>query len=391
MSVMAISLPRSARNLATAPEPVHAGRAYGRRKRFLRRARWTDRDAEDYAGGAVEAGGIGMSDSRKALVVGINDYEHFSSLRHAESDATAIAERLAFHGDADRTRNFEIETMLHSAVPVRRATLRPAIHKLFADAKGLDLVFYFAGHGFVSETGGNLVTADGIMNDPGIAMDELYLAAQRSSANSVLLMLDCCHAGALGNVPAAGGEGPRAVLRENTTIIAASLPMQAAVESPEGGLFSAALKDALDGAAADILGNISIAALHAVIERRFSLWHQRPVAKSYVSRPIVLRKVPARLSQQELRRLISLFPSAEYRYPLTPDHDPERDVNEKARIPEVPEKVEIGRIFKRYRDAGLVHATVRGEDFYYVAQRSHTVELTLFGREYWRLVTRGGV
>jgi hypothetical protein len=332
-----------------------------------------------------------MNSSRKALVVGINDYDNFSSLRHAESDANAITELLAFHGDGDRSRNFDIAKMLHSEVPVQRATLRPAIHNLFANSKGLDLAFYFAGHGVVSETGGYLVTADGIVNDYGITMDELYIAAQRSPANSVLLMLDCCHSGAVGDTRALGDDSPRTVLRENTTIMAASLPMQAAVESREGGLFSAALKDALDGAAADILGNISLASVYAVIERRFSLWQQRPVAKSYVSRPIVLRKVRARLSQQELRRLPSFFPTPAHKYPLTPDHDPERDVNEVARTLELPDKVEVGRIFKRYRDAGLLEATVPGEDFYYVAQRSRTVQLTLFGREYWRLVTRGGV
>jgi hypothetical protein len=330
-----------------------------------------------------------VNKTRKALVVGINDYDNFSSLRHAESDADEIAERLAVHGDDSDDDNFAVMKMVHSKVPVRRATLRAAIHDLFSNSKGLDLAFYFAGHGFVSETGGYLVTSDGAMNDYGITMDELYIAAQRSAANSVLLMLDCCHAGAIGDVMALGDDSQRTLLRENTTIIAASLPMQSAAESREGGLFSAALRDALDGAAADIQGNVSIASVYAVIERRFSLWHQRPVAKSYVSCPIVLRKVQARLSQKELRRLTSLFPFAEYKYQLTPDYDPERDVNETSRTPEVPDNVEIGRIFKRYRDAGLVQATIPGEDFYYVAQRSHTVELTLFGREYWRLVKPG--
>lgn len=330
-----------------------------------------------------------MTSSRKALVVGINDYDNFGSLRYAESDARAIARRLAIHGDEGERRNFDVKRMLHSETPVRRTTLRVAIQELFANSKGLDLAFYFAGHGLVSETGGYLVTADGVTDDYGITMDELYSAAQRSPANSVLIMLDCCHAGAAGDVSCITGEIPWALLRENLTIIAASLPMQTAAESSEGGLFSAALRDALDGAAADIWGDISLASVYTVIERRFSLWQQRSVAKSYVSRPIVLRRVRARLSQKELGRLTSLFPTAEYKYPLTPDHDPERDVNEKSRTPEVPDKVEIGRIFKRYRDAGLVQATVPGEDFYYVAQRSHTVELTLFGREYWRLVKPG--
>jgi hypothetical protein len=330
-----------------------------------------------------------MNSSRKALVVGINDYVNFRPLRYAESDAAAIADRLAFHGDDIGDPNFDVMKMLHSKVSVKRATLRAAIHDLFSNSKGLDLAFYFAGHGFVSEAGGYLVTADGAMNDYGITMDELYIAAQRSAANSVLLMLDCCHAGAVGDVMALGDDGQRTLLRENTTIMAASLPMQSAAESREGGLFSAALRDALDGAAADILGNISIASVYAVIERRFSLWHQRPVAKSYISRPIMLRKVQARLSQKDLRHLTVLFPTPTYKYPLTPDHDPERDVHEVARTAEVPDKVEIGRIFKRYRDAGLVQATNPKEDFYYVAQRSHTVELTLFGREYWRLVKPG--
>ncbi len=327
-----------------------------------------------------------MKSLRKALVIGINGYDNFSSLRYAESDAREIARRLATHGDEDERHNFDVKRMLHSETPVRRTTLRVAIQELFANSRGLDLAFYFAGHGLVSETSGYLVTADGVTDDYGITMDELYSAAQRSLANSVLIMLDCCHAGGVGDVSGSAGDIPLALLRENLTVMAASLPMQAAAESSEGGLFSAALRDALDGAAADIWGDISIASVYNVIERRFSLWQQRPVAKSYVSRPIVLRRVRARLSQKELRRLTSLFPTAEYKYQLTPDHDPERDIEEKSRTPEVQDKVEIGRIFKRYRDAGLVQATILGEDFYYVAQRSRTVELTLFGREYWRLV-----
>lgn len=321
--------------------------------------------------------------SRKALVVGINDYASLSSLHYAESDAATIAMRLNYDGDESTAVNFEV---FHSERPVTRARLREAIHKLFDNSAGLDLAFYFSGHGFVSDTGGFLVTADGTRNDYGVTMDELTNEAFRSQARSVLLMLDCCHAGAAGDLAAPSGASQRALLRENMTIMAASLPMQQAIESTEGGLFTAALRDALDGAAADILGEITVASVYSVIERRFSLWQQQPVAKSYVTRPIVLRKVKARLSRQELRRIVDFFPTPNHRYSMEPDHDPERDVNGVARTPEVPEKVEIGRLFKRYRDASLLTASIPGEDLYYVAQRSHAVELTLFGREYWRLV-----
>jgi hypothetical protein len=169
------------------------------------------------------------------------------------------------------------------------------------------------------------------------------------------------------------------------TIMAASLGTQTSMETGGHGLFTAALLDALDGGAADILGEISTSAVYALVERRFNLWQQRPVAKSYITKPTILRRVAGRLSWADLHRIREFFPDPEHKYPLTPDHDPERDVNEVARIPIVEDKVKIGRMFKQYRDAGLVCASLPGEDFYYVAQRSHTVELTLFGREYWRL------
>lgn len=326
--------------------------------------------------------------NRKALVVGINSYSNFNALHHAESDAAAIARRLNYHGDESEEANFDVHTLINKHAPVTRAALRAAIRNLFASSAGLDLAFYFAGHGFVSEMGGYLVTADGTRDDFGITMDELITAARGSQARSVLLMLDCCHAGAAGDFPAGQGSSTRALLDENMTIMAASLPMQQAVESAEGGLFTAALRDALDGAAADILGDISVASVYAVVERRFSLWQQQPVAKSYVTRPIILRKVKARLSRQELRRIVEFFPTPDHRYRMEPDHDPERDVHGVARTPEIPDLIDIGRIFKRYRDAALLNASVSGEDLYYVAQRRHEVELTLFGREYWRLVTQ---
>jgi hypothetical protein len=323
---------------------------------------------------------------RRALVVGIDRYDNFGTLSYAEHDAAAIARRLRYDDDDTANDNFAVKLLLSSKRRMTRAGLREAIHELFAESAGLDLVFYFAGHGFISDVGGYLVTADGEHRDCGISMDELIVPAHASPANSVLIMLDCCHAGAAGNVHDINAANPRALLRENMTIVAASLPMQQAFEAASGGLFSAALRDALDGAAADVMGEITVSSVYSVIEKRFSLWQQRPVVKSYVTRPVVLRRVKARLSRPELRRIVELFPAADYRYPMEPAHDPERNVRGEASTPEIPDKVEIGRLFKRYRDAGLLKATVPGEDLYYVAQRSHTVELTLFGKEYWRHV-----
>src|SRR5437868_8860331 len=43
-------------------------------------------------------------------------------------------------------------------------------------------LFYFAGHGLVSETGGYLVTADGVPDDYGITMDELYSRSEEHTS-----------------------------------------------------------------------------------------------------------------------------------------------------------------------------------------------------------------
>lgn len=325
---------------------------------------------------------------RKALVVGINHYSNLSPLAFAERDAREIARRLKHDGDEHADDNFDVNLLLSEQLPVTRPRLREAIHNLFTDAAGLDLIFYFAGHGFISDTYGYLATSDSRRNDHGVTMEELTAAGRASAASSVLIMLDCCHAGAAGDVHDLPPASPRAVLSENMAILAASLPMQQALESSDGGMFSAALRDALDGAAADILGEVTVASVYSIIEKRFGWWQQRPVAKMYMTRPIVLRRVKPRLSRPELRRIVEFFTTPDHRFAMDPDYDPERDRDGAPRPAEVREKVEIGRIFKRYRDAALLTPSVSGEDLYYTAQRSHTVELTPFGREYWRYIRR---
>lgn len=325
---------------------------------------------------------------RKALVVGIDHYDNLNPLGYAERDAREIARRLKYDGDEVADDNFDVNLLLSKQQPVTRARLREAIHNLFVDAAGLDLIFYFAGHGFVSDAGGYLVTSDGRRNDYGVTMEELVMSGRASAASSVLIMLDCCHAGAAGDVHDLPPASQRAVLSENMAILAASLPMQQALESSDGGMFSAAVRDALDGAAADIFGEVTVAAVYSTIEKRFGWWQQRPVAKLYMTRPIVLRRVKPRLSRLELRQIVEFFATPDHRFQMDPDYDPERDRDGVSRTPEVRDKIEIGRLFKRYRDAALLNSSVPGEDLYYTAQRSHTVELTLFGREYWRYVRR---
>ena len=322
----------------------------------------------------------------KALVVGIERYDSFDPIPYARTDAAAITRRLAHHGTGGL--NFEVQTLSDR---VSRPVLMEACRNLFANSEGDDLVFYFSGHGYVSDAGGYLVVSEGAVDQYGVTLGELTTLAHRGRSRSITILLDCCHAGLAGDLP--GESNQAAILRENMSIMAATLATQHALQSRiEGSLFTAALLAALDGAAANIAGEITISAIHSLVEKRFSLWqNQRPVLKAYVTRRLVLREVAPVIERRDLRRICVVFPTVDHQFVLDPHHDPERDVEGIARGTESPEKVAIGRLLKRYRDAMLVKACVDGEDFYYTAQRGHAVELTDIGKEYWRLVKENRV
>lgn len=56
--------------------------------------------------GASGSGDTDMNDTRKPLVAGINRDDDFPSPGFPESDARAIARRLACHGDAGKGHSF---------------------------------------------------------------------------------------------------------------------------------------------------------------------------------------------------------------------------------------------------------------------------------------------
>ncbi|HEX4964404.1 MAG TPA: caspase family protein [Thermoanaerobaculia bacterium] len=323
------------------------------------------------------------------MIVGIDHYSHASmKLRSAVADARSMARMLVNHADgtanydcvlwADRTEHDQLIT---------RAALRGALQQLFANFRG-DLVFYFSGHGVITATGGWLVTYDGIRNDWGVSMSEVSELALQSQANDILILLDCCHGGDLGNsVLLNGGGGGRetALMREDMTVIAASLPQESAIEAPDHGMFTAAVLNALEGGSADPMGWVTAPSIYTYVERRFGGWPQQPVYKSHATKVTVVRQCPPQIDRVKLGRLTELFPKRDSLYRMHPDYEPE-DEHGKVHKPVHRDKVEIAQLFKLYRDAGLLKPTIAGEQLYWTARRSHTVELTLRGQEYWVLV-----
>lgn len=340
----------------------------------------------------VQAEDPEMNLKRRALIVGIDHYQQANmDLQAAVADARAMTTMLeSHHGGAANYDCLLWADETDRKTPITRAALRHALHDLFSDFRG-EALFYFSGHGTIGDTGGWLVTSDGAPDDWGISMEEVLGMALQSHVYDILLILDCCHSGDLGNPVALNtlsrpGDGRRtAALREDMTILAASLARESAIEGADHGLFTGAILSALAGGAADPMGWVTAPAIYTSIERRFGGWSQQPVYKSSATRVSVVRQCAPVVERTKLGLLRQLFASPDFQLQLDPDFEPE-DEHGQMREPVHQEKVALGRLLKEYRDAGLLKTTVPGEMLFWTARLSHTVELSLRGREYWWLI-----
>jgi Caspase domain len=325
--------------------------------------------------------------ARRALLVGIDAYQVFNDLNTCVTDATAMQEML--ERNADGSPNYSCRLMVYghdSGMPeVTRPRLREACQELF-DFTG-DVLFYFSGHGSLTKVGGYLATCESEADDWGVPMQEIIDLASISPARDILLILDCCHAGAAGSLTIFGRPGdpnPLAVLRENMTVIASSRASESSVEAGKHGLFTASVLDALDGGAADHVGWVTAQSIYAYVERGFSWWTQRPVYKSHATELTVVRRCAPLIEWLKLREIVKHFPTPDYKFRLDPEYEPE-DEHGNMHEPVNHEKVALGQLFKEYRDAGLLKSS-DGKQLYWAARTGGTLELTLRGREYWRLV-----
>lgn len=329
-----------------------------------------------------------MDRSKRALVVGMNTYKNASKLSGCVADAESVSRLL--EENEGGSPNYECRVLLdkmEDGSPITRAALRKACNELFLDFRG-DVLFYFSGHGALTPFGGHFCAFDSQRDDWGIPMQEIVEMANNSKVRHILMILDCCHGGDLADpslINAGRGRDPLAVLRENMTVIAASLASQASLEAGGHGLFTAAILDALTGGAADHMGWVTAPSIYAYIERRFGAFDQRPVYKSYATGVTVVRECAPLIDRLKLRRIVELFPTQDYRYQLDPEYEPEDEFGNRHE-PVNEEKVTIAQLLKEYRDVGLLKPSTLSEQLFWTARRSHTVELTPRGREYWWLV-----
>ncbi len=157
---------------------------------------------------------------RYALIVGISQYgsNMLGDLQKPASDAEAIAQILEKHGDFQEVKRLPANWLNHYQCEVADSQLtgeeltRELKYFLLEQAKNSEALIYFSGHGFAiwddlgEEYEGFLATSDCdidrdreklIDQQNGISLRQLNKLISKAQVSSLVVILDCCHAGSL--------------------------------------------------------------------------------------------------------------------------------------------------------------------------------------------------
>lgn len=128
--------------------------------------------------------------ARKALVVGIGDYEHSRKLENPGNDAEAMASRLELSG-------FVVTKLLDPGLAEFQKSLRQFSLSLSPKDAAL---FFFAGHGMQVRNVSYLIPKDAELDDPdyvdqsAISLEKVLMELDRDGAGArkKFVILDCC-------------------------------------------------------------------------------------------------------------------------------------------------------------------------------------------------------
>lgn len=318
---------------------------------------------------------------RKALLIGVNNYPT-QPLKGCIEDVRSLNSVLERNGDG--TKNFDIMQLVD--VQSSREAME-AIEKLFKDDEEFALLYY-SGHGFVNTIGAELVFPDDCRQDGyhmGLQMSDIMQVVNRSKVKNKVVILDCCHAGNMGeSIRSAESE-----LSEGVSILTACRKDESALEMGGHGVFTELLCEALRGGAADFSGNITMGGIYAYIDRSFGCWEQRPVFKTNICRFAPLKTVVPKISNEVIRELRTLFNDPTEVFQLDPSFE-YTNVPECELAPIEPyakeEHIEQFKTLQKLQSIGFVEP-IREEHMYYAAMHSTGCRLTALGQYYWRLVT----
>jgi hypothetical protein len=312
---------------------------------------------------------------RRALSVGIDEYD-FGPLNGCVNDAQRMKAVLEKHHDG--SPNFDCKALTAPQGGrkdvITRAILRDYLQRLFKDPADVAL-FHFSGHGTINNLDGFLVTQDAKKYDEGVGMAEILKLANDSKTKDVVILLDCCFSGQLGNPPAV--DNSKAILREGISILTAGRGDQVSVEAGGGGVFTSLVVAALEGGACNLLGAVSAPAVYAYVEAALGAWDQRPLFKAHVSSLLELRRCAPPIGRDILRNLPKLFPLPAEDLPLNPTYERTSPNSVAANVFD----------FRDLQALNRVHLVipVDVQHMYDAAIHSKACRLTPSGRYYWRL------
>lgn len=323
---------------------------------------------------------------RKALIVGINHYQNYSPLHGCINDALSVKNVL--ERNEDGTKNFDCVLFCceDESSLLNRGDLKDNIRELFSGDADIAL-FYFAGHGYIESTDGYLATSENSRGDDGLALSEILKLANDSKAKNKIIMLDSCHSGMVGNLP---NNPNTAFISEGVTILTASTQEQYASEENGQGVFTTLLIDALNGAAANLMGEISPGSIYAHIDQSLSAWEQRPIFKTNVKNFVALRKVKPIIELHELRKITEFFPTKGFEYQLNPTYEPEIKGRDKNMPNPIEENTKLFAILQKYNRINLL-VSVDVKHMWNAAMESKSCKLTALGEHYRKLVLKGRI
>jgi len=330
---------------------------------------------------------------KRALVVGIDHYPEPNDLSGCVNDAVEMAAILELNGDG--SPNFDVRRLISSEQAVDSEALHEAIDELFAGEADIALL-YFAGHGILDAdtNSGFLVTQDGRKPNWGINLAAVLELANKAhpKIKSTVILLDSCQSGYAGEIAGLGDGGKVSHIGTGVTILTACHREGAALEDEGHGSFTGILLDGLSGAACDVVGRVTPAALYAHVDQTLGAWEQRPIYKANVQHFISLREVSPKVPKEILRRLPQYFPSPSAEFKLNPSFEPDRgeEAHNLHKIPVDQDNVRTYRELQLCNRHGLVVPT-KHEHMWHSAVYSGGCRLTATGAHYRRLAEKNRI
>jgi hypothetical protein len=226
---------------------------------------------------------MAIENARKALLIGNDNYEFVGKLKGAIKDMRSM-EKLLINNE-DGSINFTVSS--HPNLSNYR--IREEIQKFLNTARTSNVgLIYFAGHGVVKADTGYICGINVQEGNPGVSMKWLIDEVNRSGMQDVTLILDCCHAGAILDMPTPKYDDVHN--GKNISVLAATTKNDVAGEFRCRGVFSSILETGLSGAAADIKGAITASGLHNYASDQLTVFQQQPVFKLTTGVVIPIRK-----------------------------------------------------------------------------------------------------